>query len=306
MRGSKEQIQIPVGHSFRILRWSNNLNDVEVVTGPRQTVRITGEGSHWHFHKEMELTLFSTGEGTRFVGDSIGFFTSGDLVLLGENTPHYWHTRGDCSGISIQWHFQASHPFWAFPENLGLAPLFERAGRGLHLKGKTAAAISRLLRELPEKEGHAQLALMMSAISAIATAPQDECTYLSVQSFNLTVEDQHQAAIARAVRHMIANFRDEIRLEDAMAIADMSRATFSRHFKGLTGHTFSEFLNKLRLQAARRELRESKRSVVDIACASGFTQLSFFNRLFRRLLHCSPSEYRTRHQSPEKGDDPLG
>jgi AraC-like DNA-binding protein len=268
------------------------------VTGPHQMIRIAGEGSHWHFHKEMELTLFTKGEGTRFVGDNIGFFTAGDLVLLGENLPHYWHTRGNCSGVSIQWHFPASHPFWALPENLALGSLFKGAGRGIHLTGKTAGTVSKLLLELPEKEGHAQLALMMCAISTIATAPPTDRTHLSVQSFSLTTEDQHQASISRAVQHMIANFRDEIRLEDVMHVSDMSRATFARRFKGLTGHSFSEFLNKLRLQAARRELRETKRPVVDIAFASGFTQLSFFNRLFRRQLDCSPSEYRARHPSP--------
>jgi len=297
LKAFKEQIQIPVGHSFRVIRWSNNLHDVEVVTGPRQTMKVAGEGTQWHFHKEIELTLFTTGEGTRYVGDNISFFTPGDLVLLGENMPHYWHTRGDSSGVSIQWDFPASHPYWAFPENLELASLFKEAGRGLHLKGRTAATISRLLRELPEKEGHAQLAAMMSAISVIATAEAAERSYLSTKSFNLSSEDQHQAAISCAVQYMIANFRYEIRLEDVMLLADMSRATFSRQFKELTGHTFSGFLSKLRLQAAQRELRESTRSVLDIAFASGFTQLSFFNRLFRREQNCSPSEYRRRHQS---------
>lgn len=301
LRGSKEQVQIPPGHTFRVLRWSNNLREVEVVIDPRKSVRIPGEGTHWHYHKEIELTLFTKGEGTRFVGDHVGFFTPGDLVLLGENVPHYWHARGNCSGVSIQWYFPASHPYWAFPENLCLASLFKDAGRGLQLRGGSAAVITRTLRQLPEMEGHAQLALMMSAISSIATAPANERTYLSSQSFNPPIEEHLQAAISRVVQHMTANFRDEIRLEDVTLLADMSRATFSRHFKALTGHTFSDFLNKLRLQAAKRELRESNKTILDIAYASGFAQLSFFNRLFRRQLQCSPSAYRARHRDAASG-----
>lgn len=292
MLGAKELVQIPSGHSFRVLRWKSNLREVECVIDEGKSVPITGEGAHWHFHKEMELTLFLTGEGTRFVGDHIAFFQAGDLVLLGENLPHYWHTRGDCSGVSIQWHFPVSHPFWAFPENSVLDAFFQKAGRGLHIKGQTAQIVSRMLQELPERVGHAQLALMLHVITTIATAPAADKSFLSLRSFNLASEDQQQAAIARAVQHMIANFRYEIRLEDVMLAADMSRATFARRFKALTGHTFSEFLNKLRLQAAKRELRETPRSVVDIAFASGFHQLSFFNRIFRRHEQCSPSQYR--------------
>jgi AraC-like DNA-binding protein len=294
MKASKEQVRFPAGQSFRVLRWERNLREVRTVTGPGRTEAAVGEGAHWHFHKEMELTLFTRGEGTRFVGDSMGFFTPGDLVLLGENLPHHWHVRGDCGGVSVQWHFPVGHPFWAFPENLALADLMRQSRRGLLLTGKSAGIVSGILTEMSAREGHGRLAGLLGALSVIASAPPTELRALSTRPFLPTAEDRHQAAISRAVQHLIAHFRDDVRLEDVMEAAGMSRATFARQFKALTGHTFSGFLIRLRLQAARRELRETKRPVVDIAFASGFNQLSFFNRVFRRELKCSPSAYRAR------------
>jgi AraC-like DNA-binding protein len=296
MQVEREKIQIPSGHSFRLLRWSRSVRDVECVVAPGKTEKIVGEGTRWHFHVEMELTLFTEGSGSRFVGDHIGTFETADLVLLGSKLPHYWHTRGNSSGISVQWHFPEGHPFWAFPENLALRELFEQAGRGLRLNGATAKRISALLHEMMQTQGVEQLALLMRTLAQIATSPEADRQFLSVRSFALAAESHYQQSISKAMRHLIAHFREEVRLEDVLLLTDLSRPTFARQFKKHAGRTMSEFLNHLRLQAACRELLESNRSVLEIALSCGFTQISFFNRLFRRLQKCSPTEYRARQE----------
>lgn len=297
MQVEREQIQIPSGHSFRVLRWSRSLREVECVLGPGKAERIVGEGTHWHFHVEMELTLFTAGEGTRFVGDHIGAFAPGDLVLLGERLPHYWYTRGSSSGISIQWYFPLGHAFWSFPETAGLPELFGHASRGLRLSGQTATDVSTWLQEMTEVTGMDQLALLLRILSRIQQGSDQEQSPLSVRSFALAAESHYQQAIAKAVRHLVAHFREEVRLEEVLKLTNLSRPTFARQFKKHSGRTFSEFLNRLRIQAACRELLESDHSVLEISLSSGFTQVSFFNRLFRRVMKCSPMEYRVRKRS---------
>ena len=301
MRGEREHIKIPPGHSFRVLRWERSVEEVECVVAPGCSVVTPGEGAHWHFHVEMELTLFTSGEGTRFVGDHIGPFASGDMVLMGENLPHYWHTRGRSSGISVQWHFPQSHPFWAFPETLALGELFDRAKRGLHIRGQTAREVGGLLLQLAGCQGAEQLATLLHALGRLAAGPAPESLPVSSRSFALSDGPRHQEAITHAVRYVIAHFREEIRLESLLKLTGMSRATFSRQFKIHAGRTFSEFLNRLRLQTACRELEESERGVLEIALASGFTQVSFFNRIFRRQHRCSPTEYRDRQRKKLRG-----
>ena len=96
--------------------------------------------------------------------------------------------------------------------------------------------------------------------------------------------------------HIAANFRADVPLEDLLVMTDMSRATFARQFKRYSGRTFSDFLNQLRLKSACQELKESNHSIIDIAYASGFSQISFFNRLFRRVMHCTPTQFRNREK----------
>ena len=109
--------------------------------------------------------------------------------------------------------------------------------------------------------------------------------------------DSNELELVRmSVQHLVANFREEVRLGDLLKVSGLSRPTFARQFKQHSGHSFSAFVNQLRLQAARRELRDSERSVLDIALACGFAQVTFFNRLFLREMGCTPSEYRRKQR----------
>jgi len=292
MRGSREQIHLPSGHSFRVLRWERNLREVESVLAPGRGARIASEGTHWHYHGEMELTLFTAGEGTRFVGDHIGPFVAGDVVLLGEKLPHYWHTRGPSAGLSVQWSFPHGHAFWSFPETFACAELFRKAGRGIQYTGRTATAINAALHELTDSAGADRLGVLLRLLGLLVNAPDADLSFLSARSFALTGAAFHQHAMGEVMRYLMANFRDEIRLPDVLRLARMSKPTFARQFKKHSGKTFSDFVTHIRLQAACRELIETERSVLEIALSCGFSHISFFNRIFRRILRRSPTEYR--------------
>ena len=288
-----EKIELPADHSFRLLRWDRSPSDVQVVLSAAQTHRIHGEGTHWHYHEAFELTLFSSGSGTRFVGDRIESFSSGDLVLLGEHLPHYWEVHGPSSGVSVQWHFPPGHPLWMFPESTVLGPIFKAAGRGIGFSGRSAALISHLLQELVRAESVGRLAQFLQVLAAMAAAPQAEQQPISGQCFSLASEARHQAAMQAAMRFILTRYREEIRLQQLLEVTNMSKPTFSRQFKAHSGKSLSQFLQQVRLEAACRALAETGEPITDIALESGFSQVSFFNRVFQRTLGCTPSRFRS-------------
>ncbi len=255
---------------------------------------ITGKGSGCHHHAEMELTTFTAGEGVFFVGDHIGPFAAGEVVLLGENLPHYWHARGPCAGFSVQWNFPPGHPFWAFPEALPLLELSKNAGQGIRFRGRSGETLRAGLGQIGFATGLERLSLLLGLLAVMARGPAAERVLLSRRSFSLPAASIHQQAIDQALRYLLANFRNAIRLQDVLLLTRMSKPTFSRQFKQLSGKTFSELVSQLRLQSACCELLESARPILEVALSCGFTEVSFFNRLFRRRMGCSPSQYRTR------------
>ena len=196
----------------------------------------------------------------------------------------------------MQWSFPETHPSWAFPENLAIAALFKSAVRGLRYTGPTAAALSTRLHEIVQTGGTDQLGLLLRTFALLADSPHRDHRPLSTRGFSLPAVSAHQQAMAEAVSHLLANFREPIRLDELVQISAMSKPTFSCQCKRHSGKTFSDFVIHLRRQAARRELPESDRSILEIPFSCGFPQVSLFSRIFRRVLRCNPTEYRHRNR----------
>jgi len=294
MKGLKEIIRNPSGQSFRLIRWDRNLREVESVSGEGEIEPVGGEGTDWHYHKEMELTWFARGRGTRFVGDGIGSFEAGELVLLGGNLPHCWHVAGESAGISVQWDFPRWHPVWTLPESVAMERVFRDAERGVRLRGRRALVAGDLMGKMAAMSGMERLGGLFSLLGHLAGTGWGSGDLISTKAFSPEGRLAHRTAMEKALGHIISNFRDEIRLEHLLEITAMSRPTFSRQFKLHTGRSFSGFLLRLRLENACRELLETGESVTGIAYGSGFGQVSFFNRSFRKAMGCNPSEFRSR------------
>ncbi len=305
MIGINEKTAPPEGHTFRLMRWNNNQRDVEVVLSPDQTAKSIGEGTHWHFHQAFELTYYRSGRGTHFVGDYIGPYGEGDVVLFGENLPHAHEVRGASSGLVLHWDFPLNHPFWAFPETRVLQAISAQAERGIRFGGNAGIRLRHLFDQIEQTAGFVQLANFFQLIAVLTETRESDKTLLSSNLFSLPYKSSHVGAIQEIIRYVAINFRNEIALEHVLQLAKMSKATFSRQFRKHTGKTLTEFAQDVRLSAVCRELTGTDLQVTEIALQNGFSEISFFNRVFQRKLGCSPSVYRQRSRAAEAKPRPA-
>lgn len=95
-----------------------------------------------------------------------------------------------------------------------------------------------------------------------------------------------------AMQHMDAHAAHEMSLDDLARAADLSPFHLLRVFRQAIGITPHQYLMRVRLQRAIALLRDTQLPVIDVAYASGWADLSNFNRAFRRELGCSPRELR--------------
>jgi YesN/AraC family two-component response regulator len=98
--------------------------------------------------------------------------------------------------------------------------------------------------------------------------------------------------IHRALTFIVEHFAEDITLEDAARQAGLSRFHFCRLFRRETGWTFLEYLHQFRVRRAQALLADRYVRITEVAYTVGFSDLSHFDRTFRRMVGRSPSEYR--------------
>ena len=121
-----------------------------------------------------------------------------------------------------------------------------------------------------------------------------EIEVLSSGNLNIDTQDPRIDRINHVYSYILDHFDQDISLSQVADSINLSDSAFSHFIKKRTGKTFSQLLNDLRTNYARKLLTQSDLHIGEICYRIGYRNLSYFNRQFRKIMHCSPSEYRKR------------
>lgn len=106
-------------------------------------------------------------------------------------------------------------------------------------------------------------------------------------------QSEVEPALVRKARAYISAHREErLTLAEVAGAAGASVYHFCKVFKKATGLRFTDYVSRVRLEDARRELLKPERRVSEIAYEVGFQSLTQFNRAFKRVFGESPSKFR--------------
>lgn len=263
----------------------------------------------FHFHPEVEITLIQSSTGRRVVGDSIGSFAPGDLVLLGANLPHqYVSDRGPPDARSrevqarakvVQFRADFLGDTWLrLPEFRRIDGLLKRAGRGLRFGDEATRQASGLVGEIFAAADARRVLLLLELLDVLSG--DAGATPIASAGYIARISTREGDAIDRALEYLDENFAEPVSLEDLCRELHVSPATCNRLFHKSIGRSFKTALIEIRVSHACRLLLETERPIVEVALASGFTNLSNFNRRFKELEGRSPRDYRNLMRSQDR------
>lgn len=258
----------------------------------------------WHYHPEYEIVLIRTSVGKKYVGSNISGFSPDDLCMIGSLLPHfykntvaYYEENPELEASSYVIHFREDcfgEHFWNLPEMVRVQDLLVRSKKGLQFGKNVALEAKPLLAELFAAEEVTKVVMFLKLMHLLSIT--HDYTYLNENSIELRNESDSDR-IKKVYEYVIQHFREDISLHDAAQLASMSESAFSRYFKKRTRLTFSSFLTGVRLDYACRRLRETEKSIAEIAFESGFNNLSNFNRQFKLSKKMTPFTYKNTYKN---------
>lgn len=128
----------------------------------------------------------------------------------------------------------------------------------------------------------------------------NEQKHLSNISFQNKNDFHNNDQMEKVYNFINTNYTRKISLTEVAQFANLTTISLGRLIKKRTGKTFVDFANEIRLGNASRQLIETDHSIAEICFATGFNNLSNFNRVFKKRQNCTPAQFRQNFTGSKK------
>jgi AraC-like DNA-binding protein len=277
-----EKLAVPADTSWRML--DRRLED--------------GIPFQWHHHPEYELTLTLNSRGQRYVGDDIGSYDDGDLVLLGPNLPHTWCSSAkidpDQPHVALVMWFKAE---WAaalmdvLTELEPLKRMLASAQRGLFFPRRASQAVRPIIEAMPALKPTERLIRLMEVLTALSQ--HGNANYLTSPRADqppISLPNTHR--IDRVLGHIHEHYLSDISISTLAELSCLSLSGFHRMFRRHTQMSVTEYVAQLRIGQACSLLISTELPISHVADMVGYANLANFNHQFKALKKMTPREFR--------------
>ncbi|MFM9949551.1 MAG: AraC family transcriptional regulator [Saprospiraceae bacterium] len=247
----------------------------------------------WHYHPEYELTLITEGRGRRLVGDSHESFEEGDLVLMGPGLPHTWVSDDSqqerMTAVVVQFSGHFMERFTELEELSTINKLLTQARQGIAFSGEKSAAVAEHLKQLPQKTGVDKITGLLHILGALA---QMNHTALASPFYQPLKGNENENRINKVCQYVQKHATEKLTIHKAASLIHLSPGAFCKFFKRITGKTFSDYVNDIRIAHVCHQLMTTDKQIAEIAYGNGFETLTYFHRVFLKKTGKRPRAYR--------------
>jgi len=262
-------------------------------------------GERWlHWHDYYELVLIVSGSGVYQCGTERFEFHAGDILMVDALKLHgVWDVTKEHTALCIFFHSHAVAPAGLWMER-GFLSAFNDRSPGVQPKIKAPAVNADVWNTFGKmaakwfgetSDNRDLLGLKLSFLNllyALRSNVEIHDTFIDEPpEIRASRENQMRVILDYIAQHS----HEKLPQSEVAKIAGMSTSRFRAFFKATTGWGYAEYLLDVRTEHAARLLKDTARSVADIALATGFSDQSHLQRAFKSRHGVSPLAFRKNH-----------
>lgn len=264
------------------------------------------EGKHFydqlHQHPQLQLTLIQEGKGQLLSHSFVRRFEPGDLFFFGANAAHVFRNDPEyfeedsglrSSSKTVFFDFEAlSRGILEIEELKSLERFRQFAGKCFKVSGSSKEELSQALVDFPKSKNVNRFIAALKILSLLS----DQETVIEALEINASsspLSERDGKRMNQVMQFLLERRFTKVSLEEVAAEANLSKEAFCRFFKLRTRMTFTEYLIQLRVSHAQKLLLDQDLSVSEVAFSVGFENLSYFNRVFKKITGHVPSKFRS-------------
>lgn len=249
-----------------------------------------------HWHEEMEFLYFISGSAIVECGSVPYVCQAGDLCVVNSNELHYGTALShdasyytmivDISLLQGQSEDTAERKF--------ISPITQRRmmfRNRIEKNEQFTDCIMAIHAELQREEPGFELAIKSQLYKLLTLLVRGQAvTMRNIEEYESRTRELERMA---PVFHEIDSRYDErLTVQELADLVGLSRYHFSRLFKQLTDKSLIEYINLVRVNKSESLLRDNRLTISEIALRSGFNDIYYYSRTFKKLKRMSPTEWR--------------
>lgn len=255
----------------------------------------------FHWHNYLEISYVKQGKGRYYIENKTYDIEEGDIIVINNIEPHYMEVLPPHNMLQPVVMFDPKL-VWSDESQMFdfqyLKPFFDRSSNfsnKIDSKSDIGKEIFRLLAEIEDEYTNEPVgyklmikAKLLHIITYLIRHFQDSSKHLE----DISQKSGKLKKLEAVFEYIEMNYPSKIALEELSARAFMSPNYFSTFFKGTTGLTPVEYINKIRVSKAIGFLKSTNKSVFEVSLECGFTNLANFNKTFKKITGRTPSKVR--------------
>lgn len=282
------------------LKENSGLDDLEYPVAYYNLDLISQPLGYIHWHEELELLYVAEGQVECHISEEILILHPGTAVFINQNVLHSFRPINEESNSIYSIVFHPSYLFGHGQTYLGskyLLPILSSE----HLKYCCVEqstdlfdSIQQLIQVNQHKEFGYEL-LTKAHLCNIWYALLKQLPYIKPDINIDSTISLDDTRVKNAIRFIELHHSESITLDDIASSIHISRSECCRCFKRAIHLTPFEYLMKYRIYESTRILQSdftSDIAISELASKVGFNNTSYYNKLFKKYIHCTPSEYK--------------